>query len=249
MIQTPAICPAQTPAIETPAAVRPSFKPIEVSPSEVAFRADGKRHAFSRVRLPESFMEWMLEGRRAMYDRLEGKGSASFFGTHLPVVVTWCRHEPFPFNSGNKGVGLVPVADKLAQYSDLYEHTFESCRDIPWQESLPQRLAAVRRLLSEGDVSDRMLASLEIFEKRTFGNICDFPIATLHYTGSGPVYRSFQINTVVEVVPMGEPAHRFAFWSRRLFEYDSFHITQTKFPYAYVFHPVEVRDKTPKRRD
>ena len=78
---------------------------------------------------------------------------------------------------------------------------------------------------------------------------CDFPIATLHYTDRGPHYRSFQIDTVVEVLPPEHPVHRFAFLSRQLFEHDAFHITQTKFPYAYRFHPVKVRDKTPHRRE
>ena len=50
------------------------------------------------------------------------------------------------------------------------------------------------------------------------------------------------------VVPPEHPAYRFAYLGRRLFEYDRFHLTQTQFPYAYLFHPVEVRDKTPYPR-
>jgi hypothetical protein len=62
------------------------------------------------------------------------------------------------------------------------------------------------------------------------------------------VYRSFQIDAVVEILTPEHPVYRFAFWSRRLFEHDPFHITQTRFPYAYLFHPSEVRDKTPFAR-
>ena len=53
---------------------------------------------------------------------------------------------------------------------------------------------------------------------------------------------------VVEILSPEHPAYRFAFLNRRLFEYDRFHITQTRFPYAYRFHPVGVRDKTPFAR-
>ncbi len=118
------------------------FKDIEVTETELAFTEGGRRHAFPRARLPAAFMEWMIAARRAMYDRLEGRGPADFFAAH----------------------------------------------------------------------------------------------------------RSFQIDAVVEVLPPEHPVYRFAFWSRRLFEQDPFHITQTRFPYAYLFHPSEVRDKTPFAR-
>lgn len=226
------------------------YTPIEIGASELAFSVEGRRRSYPRARLPQSFVRWILEGRNGMYDLLEGKGHASFFGTHLPVVVTYSGGDSFPFNTGNKGVGLAPVAGRREYYCERYLQTFERCRDKPWEESLSGRLDAVRGFVNGDDVSDEVLISLEIFEKTTFANLCDLPLATLHYTGDGPVYRSYQINAVVEIVPPEHPVYRFAFLSRQLFEYDSFHITQTKFPYAYIFHPVEIKDKTPyPRRD
>ena len=224
------------------------FRNIEVRATELAFTADGRRHAFPRATLPAPFLEWMIAARRAMYDRLEGHGGAEFFAAHLPVVVTCSRNRPMPFNTGNKGVGLLPVDGRVAGYADLFRETFERSRDLPPEESLPRRLDAVRRLVTAGEVSDRGLVTLEIFEQQTFANLCDYPIATLHYTDVGPVYRSFQIDAVVEILTPEHPVYRFAFWSRRLFEHDPFHITQTRFPYAYLFHPSEVRDKTPFAR-
>ncbi len=227
-----------------------SFRPIAVGTSELSFSLDGERHCYPRARLPESFVQWIVEGRNAMYDLLEGKGHAPFFGTHLPVVVTYSRGDAFPFNTGNKGVGLAPVLARMDHYCGRYQRTFEQCAEKSWEESLSGRLAAVREFVNGNDVSDEVLISLEIFEKTTFANLCDFPLATLHYTGDGPVYRSYQVNAVVQIVPPEHPVYRFAFLSRQLFEYDSFHITQTTFPYAYIFYPVEVRDKTPyPRRD
>ncbi len=224
---------------------RAPFKTIEVGAGELAFTADGRRHAFPRATLPAAFMEWMIEARRSMYGDLERRGTAGFFAAHLPVVVTWRRHRPIPFNTGNKGVGVVPVEDKLGYWADLYEDCFEQTRAAPREESLPLRLEVVRNFVSGKDVSDRGLITLEIFEQQTFANLSDFPLATLHYTDVGPVYRSFQIDTVVEILTPEHPAYRFAFLSRQLFEQDTFHITQTEFPYAYLFHPTRVRDKTP----
>ncbi len=227
---------------------RISFKKIAVGDGELSFTAGGQRHAFPRAALPAAFIEWMIAARRAMYEDLKGHGTAEFFAAHLPVVVTWCRNQPIPFNTGNKGVGILPVDGKLGHYADLYQGCFERTRAAPREESLPLRLEAVRRLVSGPDVSDRALITLEIFEKQTFANLSDFPVATLHYTDVGPIYRSFQIDAVVEILPPEHPAYRFAFLSRQLFEQDPFHITQTEFPYAYLFHPTQVRNKTPYRR-
>ncbi len=227
---------------------RVNIKRIAVGDGELAFTADGRRHTFPRVTLPGAFMEWMIAARRSMYEDLKGHGTAEFFAAHLPVVVTWRRDRPIPFNTGNKGVGVVPVEAKLGPYAESYRDCLERTRAMPPEESLPQRLEAVRRFVSGTDVSDRALITLEIFEQQTFANLSDFPIATLHYTDVGPVYRSFQIDTVVEILTPEHPAYRFAFFSRQLFEQDAFHITQTEFPYAYLFHPTGVRDKTPYRR-
>ena len=227
---------------------RALFKEIAVDDGELAFTADGRRHTFPRVALPAAFMEWMIAARRSMYEDLELRGTAEFFAAHLPVVVTYRRDQPIPGNTGNKGVGVLPAEDKLGHYADLYEDCFERTEAAPREESLPLRLEAVRRFVSGKDVSARALITLEIFEKQTFANLSEFPVATLHYTDVGPVYRSFQIDAVVEVLSPEHPAYRFAFLSRQLFEQDPFHITQTEFPFAYLFHPTQVRDKSPYRR-
>ncbi len=240
--------PGETPRENGIPMAAASFKRIIVGDGELAFNDGGRRHAFPRVALPAAFMEWMVAARRSMFEDLKGHGTAEFFAAHLPVVVTWRRHQPIPFNTGNKGVGLVPVAGKLGHYADLYEECFDQTRAAPREESLPLRLDVVRRFVTGDDVSDRALITLEIFEKQTFANLSDLPVATLHYTDVGPVYRSFQIDTVVEILTPEHPAYRFAFLSRQLFEQDAFHITQTEFPFAYLFHPTRVRDKTPYRR-
>lgn len=225
-----------------------AFRTITQNGAGLSFDMDGESQSFRSVSLPDEFMDWVIEGRRAMYDVIEGVGTAPFFQAHLPVVVTRTRSKPIPFNTSNKGVGLLPQEDKIEEYCELLERTLESTRDRPPGETMPERLNAVRRLLERDEVSDRALITLEIFEKQTFRNLCDFPVASLHYTDQGPTYLSYQIDVVVEILTPGHPAYRFAFLSRQLFEQDRFHITQTTFPYAYLFHPVHIKDKTPRRR-
>lgn len=230
-------------------AMESKWKMIDVREQELSYSLHDQHRVHPRERLPQTFSDWMIEGRRAMYDLLEGNASAPFFGSHLPVMVTQNREGDFPFNTGNKGVGLMPVPESVDDYCDLYEETYMRCHDMEWEESLPYRLGAVRSFIDGPNVSNEALVSLEIFERTTFANLSANPIATLHFTGDGPVYRSYQIDTVVQIVPPEHPVYRFVVLSRQLFEFDDFHITQTQFPYAYIFYPVAVRDKTPFARE
>lgn len=227
---------------------QPKFTKIDVQDSQLSFMKDGELRTFPRVELPDAFMEWLIAGRRALYDLLDGKGTAPWHAAHLPVVVTQDLQAPIPFNTGNKGVGVLPFEEHIKQYGDHLEEVLEDTRGAPGKETLSRRLAAVRKPLEAGHISNKSLITLEIFERSTYRNLCEYPVASLHYTGEGPVFISFQIDAVVEILTPEHPAYRYAFLSRQLFEYDPFHITQIHFPYAYLFHPVAVRDKTPKRR-
>ena len=63
--------------------------------------------------LPENLIDWMDDGRRGMYERLQGNHDSNgmFFSQHLPVLVTHNPDSVFPFNCGNKGVGFLPKAE------------------------------------------------------------------------------------------------------------------------------------------
>ena len=198
--------------------------------------------------LPERYVEWIEQGRKAMYDKLLGKGNPAFFTSHLPVMITQSRGQSFPFNCGNKGVGFLPKAEFLGEFVDLFKETMERTRGRPWQESLRERIVAVSSFYFNRDKIDfRSLSSLEIFEKTTFRNLTDQPLAALHYTGNAPDYISFQVNAAVEIIGPDDPRHEFVKLARVMFEYDSFHIAQHQFPYAYVFWISSIHDKTPFR--
>jgi nucleotide-binding universal stress UspA family protein len=198
--------------------------------------------------LSERYIEWIEQGRKAMYDKLLGKGNPAFFTSHLPVMITHSREQVFPFNCGNKGVGFLPKSEYLKEFIDLFRSTIERTQGRPWQESLKERLAAVSSFYFNREKIDyRSLSSLEIFEKTTFKNLSTTPLAALHYTGNAPDYISFQVNSAVEVIGPEDPRHEFIKLARVMFEYDSFHIAQHEFPYAYVFWISSIQDKTPFR--
>jgi len=228
------------------------------TPSPFTASVDGDRIRLPRgsgavsmpiVPLPDRLIEWFDEGRRAMYRQLaEEREAVGFFSHHLPVVVTRSGEGIFPFSCGNKGVGFLPRAEHLAEFVDLYRHTIERTRGLPWRDSLAERLEAVTRFqLDHAAVDHRCLGTLEIFEKATFRNLQRDPVASLLFTGSCPSYTSFQLNCGVEILGEGDARLEFLRLSRALFEYDGFHIAQPRFRHAYLFWIVEIVDKTPYR--
>ena len=64
----------------------------------------------------------------------------------------------------------------------------------------------------------------------------------------GPEYISFQVNGEVELLGKDNPWYRYLLSSRKLFEFDNFHLYQPDYPFAYLIKVKEVRDKAPFTR-
>lgn len=199
--------------------------------------------------LPARYADWLAAGRQRLYDSLlDGSRSVRFFSQHLPVLVTQGVDSVFPFNCCHKGVGLIPKAEYLSEFIELFRTTLEKTESQPWQESLPQRIQAVSKFHFDRDKIDyRAMSTLEIFQRQTLGNLRRMPLASLLFSGDGPDYVSFQLNCAVEILEPDEPRHTFVVLARSLFEHDSFHLAQRRYPNAYIFWISEVLDKTPFR--
>lgn len=61
---------------------------------------------------------------------------------------------------------------------------------------------------------------------KSYENLRRDPRVTLHYTGDGPDYRSFQVNGVAEVLERDDPRCRYIALARAIFEFAPFHLTQ-----------------------
>ncbi|MDK1020065.1 MAG: PCP reductase family protein [Candidatus Hydrogenedentes bacterium] len=200
--------------------------------------------------LPLDKIEWMENGRRRLYDTIQNGGAATLTGPshHLPMVTTYSAGATFPFNCCNKGVGFQPKQEYLDECIERLRDVHENTRGKSWRDSLNERVEAARWFYFDRDKIDyRRCATLEIFEKTTFANLQRTPLASLLYTGDAPVFMSFQLNTVVEIINQDDPRHTFTMLMRTLFESEPFHIYQPQFPYAYIFWISEVIDKTPIR--
>ncbi len=68
------------------------------------------------------------------------------------------------------------------------------------------------------------------------------------HTPDGIEYLSFQVNSKVTILEKGDSYYRFLLASRKLFEFEKFHLYQPDYPFGYLFQVVDVIDKSPWSR-
>jgi hypothetical protein len=224
---------------------------VEISGDVARVQTDGDVSELEIKELPENFVRWQLDYKRGIYDAIEKNEYVAFNAGHLPVVGTWSADSAFP-NLANKGVGFTPKDEHIDHYLAIVEGAVSEIEKLPPQavnDTRSLRVAAAREVYAHPEHIDwRRLALLEIFEGGTFKNLCRNPRAAVLWTGDSPVFVSFQVDCLVEVITPEHPRYRFAWAMRRLFEYEPFHIVQTIFPYAYTLWVHDWKEKTPKRR-
>ena len=155
-------------------------------------------------------------------------------------------------NLANKGIGFTPKDGHLDHYLALVEDAVEQISKLPphaTNQTRELRINTAREFYKHPEHIDwRRLGLLEIFEGSTFKNLTENPMASVLWTGNAPVFVSFQVDCLVEIITPEDPRYRFSWAMRRLFEYEPFHVVQTMYPYAYCFWVIGYKDKTPKRR-
>jgi len=212
---------------------------------------NGTVREFPIQELPEKFIHWQLDYKKSIYDKIERDEYIAFNQGHLPVVATMGGDSPFS-NLANKGVGFTPKDEHLDHYVKLVEEAVEQISKLPphaVDETRALRVSTAREFYNHPEHIDwRRLGLLEIFEGTTLRNLIERPFASVLWTGNAPVFISFQVDCIVEIITPEHPRYRFSWAMRRLFEYEPFHVVQTMFPYAYTFWVYGWHDKTPKRR-
>jgi hypothetical protein len=209
-----------------------------------------ERLSFSRVRLPEIFLQWQSEARLRMFDVLKTHGAEAvrMQPAHLPVLAT-LGEGSFAINLATRGLGVLAMPERLEPLACLFEETRQRTEGRPWPETLSQRIEVVHDFYSDpANFDPWVLGGLEIFEGQTPRNLQRNPLASLLFTGEAPKFPSYQFDGVVTFVGPDDLAYRFLLAARELFAFDVFHIPQTRYPFGYLFHIVEARDKTPYPR-
>ena len=212
---------------------------------------NGSSKQFDVKELPEQFVRWQLDYKHSIYDAIERDEYIAFNAGHLPVVGTWTDESIVP-NLANKGVGFTPKDEHMDHYLKLVEDAVEEIAALPphaVNETRDLRIKTAREFYAHPEHIDwRRLGLLEIFEGGTFKNLSENPFASVLWTGNAPVFVSFQVDCIVEIITPDDPRYRFSWAMRRLFEYEPFHVVQTMYPYAYCFWVFDYKNKTPKRR-
>ena len=224
---------------------------VQVSNGVARLHQNGQAREFQRKELPDKFIRWQLDYKHSIYDAIERDEYVAFNAGHLPVVGTWESDSLTP-NLANKGVGFTPKDEYLDHYLNLVESAVEQIIKLPphaVNETRQLRVNTAREFYRHPEHIDwRRLGLLEIFEGSTFRNLSANPLASVLWTGNAPVFVSFQVDCVVEIIIPEDPRYRFSWAMRRLFEYEPFHVVQTIYPYSYCFWVYDYKDKTPKRR-
>ncbi|MBI4688564.1 MAG: hypothetical protein HY756_12465 [Nitrospirae bacterium] len=201
--------------------------------------------------IPSHFLKWLAFSRIKFLSEMKAGSPMRYFSAHLPVMATWRKGEPFPVNMTVKGIGLIPKKEYLNDYIDIFEGVAAEARTMSWEDSLNKRIEAMNKLYGDVENFDAtLLGGLEIFEGRAFQNLKEEPYTSLLYVGMMPAeggmqYISFQVNGRAEILDKGNPYYRFLLASRKLFEFDKFHLYQPDYPFGYLVNVLEVRDKSP----
>jgi hypothetical protein len=224
---------------------------VQVADGMAQLHQNGSVLDFEIRELPEKFIRWQLDYKHSIYDAIEKDEYIAFNAGHLPVVGTWDGKSHFP-NLANKGVGFTPKDEFIEHYVALVEDAVAQIEALPphaVDDTRALRIATAREFYNNPEHIDwRRLGLLEIFEGSTLRNLSQNPMASVLWTGNSPVFTSFQVDCIVEIITPEYPRYRFSWAMRRLFEYEPFHIVQTMFPYSYTFWVYNWKEKTPKRR-
>ena len=224
---------------------------VQVVDGIARLNQNGQSRTFEVKELPPKFVRWQRDYKHSIYDAIERDEYIAFNAGHLPVVGTWDSNALVP-NLANKGIGFTPKDEHLDHYLALVEDAVEQISKLPphaTNQTRELRINTAREFYKHPEHIDwRRLGLLEIFEGSTFKNLTENPMASVLWTGNAPVFVSFQVDCLVEIITPGDPRYRFSWAMRRLFEYEPVHVVPTMYPYAYCFWVIGYKDKTPKRR-
>lgn len=220
---------------------------IIVSEADISVSSENTIKNFPRIQLPQDFIDWQCKARRHAFSEMINFAAEKVrtMPAHLPVLATYGQGD-FSINLTSRGIGLLPKAEFLQEYSESFEEIIQDAQDQPWSETLKRRVQAIQTFYDNpGHIDPTVLGGLEIFEGQTVKNLQNSPLAALLYSGEAPRFASYQFSGLVQFIYPGDPAFRFLLAARELFARDSFHIHQIHYPFGYLFYPLEMRNKTP----
>lgn len=214
-------------------------------------RIDGAWGDYQVSDLPEAFLDWNLQARLEMLDRIEamvsGQGGAppSLAGPHNAAMATrGARRNDsiLEINNAFKGMGLCPRRDLIAE-------KIQHMRDTQ-TASMTEKIAYLKDLYSDRENFDlTKLISLELystpsFETHTFINLMSEPVTSLVFLDS----KSYEVRGIGQLVAPAEPGA--TDYASQIVEYTNlahsyFHGEFPRLFPGILVHVLETFDNTP----
>src|SRR5271157_2117259 len=216
----------------------------------IDIEVNGEPLQYALQSLPQQFIEWQSQNRLKMFDLLaeQGAGAVKMQPAHIAIMAT-LSDGPFPVNLAARGLGLVPKAGYLEEFTSQFKAVQVETATEPLKTSLPRRVEVMRAFYADiVNFDEHLLGGLDIFEGQTAKNLLRDPRAALLYVGEAPSFPSYQFNGVITRVEKGDHYFEFLLAARELFAFDTFHIPQARYSFGYLFQAVEVKNKTPYPR-
>ncbi len=223
---------------------------IEKKQYSIKIIGEKNQKEYSLQKLDNDFIDWQRGERKQLMELLKKDKNPVFLSPHLPTLITFDLNNPdFPVNTVCKGVGLVPIEEKLVEITQEINQIVKKIKNQDFKKTLSLRLEAANIFYDKPEIIDGYaLGGLEIFESKSFENIQKNPRVTLFFVGNSPTYKSYQLNCIAEIISPDHPFYNFIINMRSLFEEARFHFQQPVYPFAIRYHIVHILDKSLKVR-
>ncbi len=89
---------------------------IEKNQYSIKIIGEKTHKKYSLQKLDNNFIDWQRGERQQLMELLKKDKNPVFLSPHLPTLITYDLNNPdFPVNTVCKGVGLVPIEEKLSE--------------------------------------------------------------------------------------------------------------------------------------
>lgn len=236
--------------------VQTTAQTLEQENGKVQAYVDGKWHAYQTVTLPQSFMNWNVEGRKLYMEVLrkmfkgESKEGPELAGPHNGMVATYGyagQGSMFKLNNAVKGMGFLPKAEKIDSVLAMLKSTNE--------KSPMEKLDILEGMYEQADqifALDRQV-SLELYAEpkfltQSYTNQMVNPVSAVVFLD----IPSYKIKTIARLL---DPADtQLTDYEKKVTEYINvihsyFHGKFDQQFIAVIYYVVEVYDNSPGRKD
>ncbi len=219
----------------------------------ISAKIDGTWQEFRIRQFSEDFVDWNFSSRLEKLDEvtemLEGEGARpGYAGPHNGIVATYGarrKDSQFSLNNAVKGMGFVPIKEKLKDTIKFLQDTIE--------KPMPEKIGILKKNYEQRELFDKSCqVSLELyavpdFETHTFLNQMENPLSTIVFLD----IPSFEIRCIARLIHPDDP--QITEYERDVLNYTNlvhsyFHGKFEKIFITTIYYVIEEFDNTPGKK-